>query len=269
MGTYSKYTGTFYETTSSSLLLNDTGTQSYAFVYNKVYEELPDNTSKLIYPKSIRNAVLSIYDSMPFKETSVGNSTYIGIDNGDPSNMDLKSKIYLGKRYFSGTEIMNYTLLNSTTDIFIYNTRKDTGISQTKTSVVFLAGTNTILNQNAPKLQSEVAYDKNGNELIALNLLNNSGSINITSKGPNPNDLGATVSINNIIFPAVQDSNPTLGGISDNKVMLYNNGSLVWSDLTVNDPGYYGATGTTLPIYGNPLRLMVIHLNLQIQDIVQ
>lgn len=255
MGTYSKYTGTFYETTSSSLLLNDAGTQSYAFVYNKVYEELPDNTSKLIYPKSIRNAVLSIYDSIPFKETSVDNSTYIGIDNGDPNNKDLKRKIYLGKRNYTGTEIMNSTLLSSNTDLFIYNTRKDTLISQSKTSVVFLAGTNTILNQNAPKLQSEVAYDKNGNELIALNLLNNSGSINITSKGPNTNDLGATVSINNIIFPAVQDSNPTLGGISDNKVMLYNNGYLVWSDLTVNDPGYYGATGTTLPIYGNTTKV--------------
>lgn len=251
MGTYSKYTGTSYETISSSLLLNDAGTQSYEFTNNIVYTELPDNTSKLINPVSIRNAVLSVYDSMPFKETIVGTNSYIGIDNGDPNNIDLKSKIYLGKRSYNDVEIMNYTLLSSNTDMFIYNTRIDSGISQYKTSIVLLAGTNTILNQNAPKLQSEVAYDKNSNEVIALNLLNNSGDINIISKGPNVGDSGATVSINNIVFPSVQDGDPLLGGLSANKVLLYNNGSLVWSDLTLNDPGYYGATGTTVPIYGN------------------
>ena len=255
MGTYSKYIGTSYETISSSLLLNDAGTQSYEFTNNIVYTELPDNITKLIDPKSIRNAILSVYDTMPFKETIVGTNSYIGIDNGDPSNIDLKSKIYLGKRNFTDTEIMNYTLLSSNTDIFIYNTRTDTGASQDKTSIVFLAGTNTTLNQNAPKLQSQVAYDKNGNELIALNLLNTSGNINIISKGPNIGDSGATVSINNIVFPSVQDGDPLLGGLSDNKVLLYNNGSLVWSDLTINDPGYYGATGTTVPIYGNPTYL--------------
>ena len=255
MGTYSKYTGTSYETISSSLILIDSGTQSYEFNNNIVYTELPDNTSKLIDPKSIRNSILSVYDTIPFKETSVGNSTYIGIDNGDPNNIDLKSKIYLGKRNYTGTEIMNSTLLSSNTDIFIYNTRLDTGISQDKTSIVFLAGTNNTLNQNAPKLQSQVAYDKNGNELIALNLLNTSGDINIISKGPNIGDSGATVSVNNIVFPSVQDGDPLLGGLSDNKVLLYNNGSLVWSDFTLNDPGYYGATGTTVPIYGNPTYL--------------
>lgn len=255
MGTYSKYTGTPYETISSSLLLNDAGTQSYEFTNNIVYTELPDNEVKLIDPKSIRNAILSVYDTMPFKETSVGNSTYIGIDNGDPNNIDLKSKIYLGKRNYTGTEIMDSTLLSSNTDIFIYNTRTDIGISQDKTSIVFLAGTNTTLNQNAPKLQSQVAYDKNGNELISLNLLNTSGDINIISKGSNIGDSGATVSINNIVFPSVQDGDPLLGGLSDNKVLLYNNGSLVWSDLNINDTGYYGATGTTVPIYGNPTYL--------------
>ena len=57
-----------------------------------------DNITKLIDTKSIRNAILSVYDTMPFKETIVGTNSYIGIDNGDPSNIDLKSKIYLGKR---------------------------------------------------------------------------------------------------------------------------------------------------------------------------
>ena len=254
MGTYSKHIGTYYETISSTLLLNDAGTQSYEFTNNIVYTEFLDNTSKFIYPKSIRNAILSVYDTMPFKETSVGNSKYIGIDNGDPNNIDLKRKIYLGKRNHTDTEIMNSTLLSSNTDIFIYNTKSDS-VSQDKTSIVFLASTNTILNQSAPKLQSQVAYDKNGNELIALNLLNTSGDINIISKGPNSEDSGATVSINRIVFPRVQDSDPLLGGVSDNKVLLYNNGYLVWSDLTANDTGYYGATGTTLPIYGNPTYL--------------
>ena len=255
MGTYSKYIGTDYETISSSLLLVNSGTQSYEFTNNIVYTDLIDNTTKLVYPKSIRNTILSVYDTMPFKETSVGNSKYIGIDNGDPNNKDLKRKIYLGKRYFSGTEIMNSTLLTSNTDLFIYNTRKDTGLPQNKTSIVFLAGTNAILNQNAPKIQSENAYDKNGNEVLALNIINQSGDISVISKGPNSGDSGATVSINNLVFPVVQDSDPSLGGLSDDKVLLYENGLLTWSDLVVNDPGYYGATGTNLSIYGNTTKV--------------
>jgi hypothetical protein len=253
MATYSKYIGTSYETVSSSLLLDNAGTQSYAFTNNIVYTDLPNNTSKLIEPKSIRNAILSVYDTMPFKETSVGNSTYIGIDNGDTTNRDLKSKIYLGKRYSFRNEIMDSSLLSSNTDIFIYNTKSDLSSYQSKTSIVFLSGVNSNLNQSAPKIQAETAYDKNNNELIAFNIINNSNDINIISKGPSPGDSGAIVSINNIIFPTVQDSDPLLGGSSsNNRVLLQNNGSLIWSDLTINDPGYYGVTDSVLPIYGNP-----------------
>lgn len=253
MATYSKYIGTSYETVSSSLLLYNAGTQSYEFTNNIVYTELPNNTSKLIEPKAIRNAVLSIHDTIAFKETSVGNSTYIGIDNGDPTNMDLKSKIYLGKRYSSDKEIMDSTLLSSNTDIFFYNTKSDLSSYQNKTSIVLLSGVNSNLNQIAPKIQAETAYDKNNNELIALNIINNSNNINIISKGPNSGDSGATVSVNHVVFPSVQDSDPSLGGSSsNNRVLLQNNGSLIWSDLTINDPGYYGATDSILPIYGNP-----------------
>ena len=254
MATYSKYSGTFYETVSSSLLLDNAATQSYTFTNNIVYTELLNNTSKLINPKSIRNAILSVQDTIPFKETSVDNKTYIGIDNGDPTNRDLKSKIYLGKRNYSDKEVLDNTLLSSNTDIFLYNTKEETSILQNKTSIVLLSGTNQSLNENAPKIQAETAYSKNNNEIIALNLINSVGNINILSKGPNQGDSGATVSINNIVFPAIQDTDPLLGGsISDKKVLLLNSSNeLVWSDLLIDDLGYYGATGTSLPIYGNP-----------------
>ena len=258
MATYSKYIGTLYETVSSSLLLDNAGTQSYAFTNNIVYTDLPNNTSKLIDPKSIRNAILSVYDTMPFKETSVGNNKYIGIDNGNPNNKDLKSKIYLGKRYSFDTEIMNSSLLLNNTDIFIHNTKSDLSSYQNKTSIVLLSGVNYNLNQKAPKIQAETAYDKNKNEIIALDFINNSGDIRIISKGSNSGDIGATVSINNIVFPSVQDSDPSLGlggSSSNNRVLLRNNGSLIWSDLEATDPGYYGVTGSTVPVYGDPMRV--------------
>ena len=258
MATYSKYIGTLYETISSSLLLDNAATQSYAFTNNIVYTELPNNTSKLIDPKSIRNAILSVYDTIPFKETSVGNTTYIGIDNGDPNNKDLKSKIYLGKRNSFGSEIMDSNLLSSNTDIFIYNTKSDLSSYQNKTSIVLLSGVNYNLNQKAPKIESETAYNKNNNEILSLNLINNSGDIGIISKGPNSGDIGGTVSINNIVFPSIQDSDPSLGlggSSSNNRVLLQNNGSLIWSDLEADDPGYYGITGSTVPVYGDPMRV--------------
>ena len=120
-GTYSKYLGQDYQAFSSKLVLSNAGTQSYTFTNNGVYTELVDNKTKLISPQMLRNAILSIWDTTAFKQTSNGSIYYIGVDSGDPTDLDLKKKLYLGKRFYGGNEIMSNTLLNSEVDIFLYN----------------------------------------------------------------------------------------------------------------------------------------------------
>ena len=84
-GTYSKYDGQAYQTLSSRLVLSNDGTQSYTFTNNSVYTDLLDNESKLISSNVLRNAILSIWDTNAFKETSLTGSSiyYIGVDSGD------------------------------------------------------------------------------------------------------------------------------------------------------------------------------------------
>ena len=95
---------------------------------------LLDNEEKLINPIALRNAFLSLWTSVPFKETKVstfnGTYSYIGVDTLDPIDNDLKRTIFIGKRSFSGTysydnshDIMTSTLLDSDVDIFLYNTK--------------------------------------------------------------------------------------------------------------------------------------------------
>jgi hypothetical protein len=71
----------------------------------------------------------------------------------------LKSKIYLGKRYYTGTssniDVMTPALLNSDADIFLYNTKKDT-VSNNRTRISILAGTNSSLYTNSPYIQSQI-----------------------------------------------------------------------------------------------------------------
>ena len=101
-GTYSKYDNDAYYSLSSRLLLSDSGTQSYAFDNNYVYTDLKDNESKLISPKMLRDAILSIWDTTPFKETSIGTNAYIGVDSGDDSNnKDLKTTQLLSSQTIS------------------------------------------------------------------------------------------------------------------------------------------------------------------------
>ena len=41
---------------------------------------LMDNEEKLINPKSLRNSFLSLWTSVPFKQTFIGTQSYIGVD---------------------------------------------------------------------------------------------------------------------------------------------------------------------------------------------
>jgi len=172
-GTYSKYDSTSYYSLSSVLVLSDSGTQSYSFGNNYVYTNLFDNEDKLISPKMLRDSILSIWDTTPFKETSASGSYYIGIDTGNP-NEDLTKKIYLGKRYYSNgtystTEIMNNDLLSSEVDLFLFNTKKDS-ITQLQTKIVILSGTNSSIYTKSPYISSDYVVGTTASKLT-LNIL--------------------------------------------------------------------------------------------------
>lgn len=257
-GTYSKYDLTPYYSLSSVLMLSDAGTQSYAFSNNYVYTNLFDNEDKLISPKMLRDSILSIWDSTPFKETSASGSYYIGVDTGN-TNEDLTKKIYLGKRYYKEDEIMTTSLLNSEVDLFLFNTRKDT-VTQLQTKIVMLAGTNSSVYTRSPYISSDYVVSTSGNRLT-LNLINSTGDISLLSKGIDPytgldTNSGGTVSINDIVYPTIQQTTDTQNDTGlDGKILTWFNGGLTWSKIEVTNADWAGITGSEFNLYGNPANL--------------
>ena len=124
-------------------------------IYN-VLQDLPDNTSKLISPKDVRDAFLSTWSNSAFKITTpstYSTAYYIGVDSGNPADRDQKSKILLGKRQFGNLDILSTGLINnSQTDVFVYNTKSDS-VTQSSTRMAFLAGTNSLLFNEAPYIE--------------------------------------------------------------------------------------------------------------------
>jgi hypothetical protein len=218
---------------------------------------LKDNEDKLVNPWDIRDAVLSLWSSVPFKQTSASGSTsYIGLDAVDPINRDIKKKIYLGKRAYSGTysyndgqNIMKDSLLLSDVDIFLYNTKIDSK-SQNSTRVAIIAGTNLSLHTKAPYIQSQIVSGTT--QSLSLDIINPSslgGDINLQVM-----DSGYTgsVIVNNIIFPTEDESGLSA---SNNKVLFMENGELVWDFIELPTLDFIGTTGSQLDIYGTPTNL--------------
>ena len=181
---------------------------------NSVLQKLPDNTQKLIKPKDVRNAFLTVWSESAFKLTNSGSIDYIGIDSGDPMNRDRKRKILLGKRMVQNYNVMNTSLLNNNTDIFFYNTKSDND-NQDSTKISFLAGNQISLFNTAPYIESKY----NGSR-IEFNIINPQQSINILSKK-------STVSINGIEFPKVGLT------VSEGQTLIYRKGKLEWGDLDI------------------------------------
>ena len=249
MATYSLYEKSI-ETVVSQIRLANSATQSYTFNENKVFTDLLNNSDKRIMPISIRNAVMSVYESTPFKETvaSGSNIYYIGIDN---NQQNLKKHTYLGRRTNKGIDIMSNSILTYS-DITLNGTDTDNSINNDSTVVKFLAGTNPLLFEAAPNIESRIVKNGVGTKRIDISVVNRGGDINVLSKLPNDNDPGKNVSINGIKYPSVQDSDNTMGGsASDGRTLSIKNGTMVWTDLKPYDPGYYGATATTVPIFGS------------------
>lgn len=212
---------------------------------NSVLLELPDNTQKLISPKDVRDAFLTSWATSAFKQTiGQGAIEYLGIDSGDPTNRDIKQKIFIGKRNYSGSDIMNNSLLNnSNNDIYIYNTKPDSSLTQS-TTVAILAGTNSTLHTFAPYIQSNVV---NSGSALSLEMVNPSlfsGPINIyTNTG--------RVAINGILFPTVDE---TSASASNGRILKYSgtypNGVLRWAEPTVSIANI-GSVGSPTNIYGS------------------
>lgn len=216
-----------------------------------VLNVLYDNTDKEINPKDIRDAVLTSWSSSSFKQTLATQSSisYIGIDNDntDYSNKDVKSKFLIGKRSYLNTDIMSPSLLNSDGDIFLYNTKKDT-VSNSKTRISILSGTNSSLYSYSPYIQSQIITVGTYSSL-SLDIVNPTLTGG-TATTINLNSSYGTVSINNISFPTNQESGLSA---SDGRVLAWNNGKLTWSDITFSGSNYIGTTGSAINIYGTPV----------------
>jgi hypothetical protein len=231
MMTFSINDGTTEESVSYFLVGGDDTSLNY------ILQSLKDNEDKEVSPIDLRNSILSLYSSIPFKETG----SYIGLDTINPNDRDLKGrKIFLGKRSFDSNDIMSDSLLNSDVDIFLYNTKPDNFLQNT-TEILLLAGSNLGLHSNSPKIQSQIILGYT--ESRSLDFINPFGDINIESKN-------GTVSIANVVFPTILNSSASA---SSNKTLMYENGKLEWSDITLPATSSIGTSSSDINILGNVL----------------
>lgn len=218
-----------------------------------VLQELPDNTQKLISPKDVRDAFLTSWANSTFKITTPSTTgvEYIGIDSSNPSDRDVKKKIFIGKRSFGNLDIMNDTLLNtSNADIFLYNTKSDS-YTQSSTKIAILAGTDSNLYTTAPYIQ---AIYNTASNAIDFNLGNPSGN-SVFGGGINISSTTGRVALNGIVFPTISE---TSASASNGKILryygTYPNGSLKWDDVNVTLASIGSPTSQT-DIYGSPINV--------------
>jgi hypothetical protein len=231
--TFSIYSGQVIESTSKVDILS-------------ALQGLPNNTQKLITPRDVRDAFLTVFSSSSFKITRTSsNQEYIGLDSSNPNDRDIKKKIFIGKRSIGSFDIMSDSILNNIdADIVFYNTKPDSS-NQDSTKISILAGTNSSLYLNAPYIQSL----RTGNS-ISFNIKNEQqdGSINILSNT-------GRVSINGISFPTISE---TQNSASNGKILKYSGtypfGQLEWGDAT-STGAQIGLPGSQTNIYGSPVLL--------------
>jgi hypothetical protein len=264
MGTFSINNGQITEAISYPLHIQSN--------FDDILLTLKDNVDKLIDPKDIRNALLSLWSSVPFKQTSTASiasitDRYIGLDATDPSNRDIKKKIFIGKRSYSGTysyvnshDIMtNTTLLDSDIDIFLFNTKPDT-VSNTITRMSILSGKNTGLYTVAPFIQSE--YVTGVTNSLSIDFVAKVGNVNF--KNLQGTSSQGTFSMNNIQMPSSIES-ATASGI-DNNTFVWRNGRVHWEQLTFPLLSTIGTSSQVLTLYGNPTNVNGYSLELNTTD---
>lgn len=217
MSTYSIYPGT----TTEAIKLNTLQDSLVGLI---------DNTSKLITPKDVRNAVYTTWENIALKTTIISGSTvsYTGYDLST-----LRQKFYFGKKKFLNFNIMTNTLLNSNTDVFIYNNKADTDPNQ-NTKISILAGTSSVNYVNAPYIEAvQVAFPP----AIDLHIMNTASFAKIAIDAP-------YVNIKGINYPSSASA-------STGQFLKYNGaGSAVWGTPTITS---ILNPGNTVSIVGSPV----------------
>jgi hypothetical protein len=211
---------------------------------NDILSQIPDNTTHLIKPSDIRDAIFTAWNSAGvFKPTTIPTSDieYIGIDStlgGD----SLKEKILLGKRQFGGDDILTDNILNSDSDILFYNTKSDSS-DQSFTRLSILAGTNSSLYESAPYIESTTVGG--GTD---LSLVDTNGNINLIAGTAGDSD--KYVTINDIFYPSRYQNSLASNG----QVLEYYNGQMIWSNSGSTNIDTFSSSGT-FSIYGSPILL--------------
>lgn len=243
--TYSVNTSTTTEAVSYQI----SATPSY---FDAILSTLYDNDDKMISPHQLRDAVLSLWDDVIFKQTtsSGSNTEYIGIDAGNPSDRDVKKKFLFGKRSFSGTysyddshAILGFSsslLLSSDYDSFFWNTKSDDE-DQVTTRVQILAGTGFSNMTNMPYIQSQ--FVSGGTFSLSLDFISRTGDIDIRSEY-------GTVSVAQISFPSVAESSASASEGNVLKIDTSNN-QLYWDNIVFPQLSDIGTTGSILEIFGD------------------
>jgi hypothetical protein len=189
--------------------------------FNSVLNILPDNTSKLIAPKDVRDSLYTTWENIAFKPTTAGGSSeYIGIDQES-----LQEKILIGKKSIGGQYVMNSSLLNTDVDVFFYNTKTEPQANY-HTTVAFLAGTGSNVNGGsifAPYLKSTVVANPGYSNTLDFDIYNptyyddgtgtySGGNVNVASEW-------GFVTLNGLRMPTFLQN--TVGSSIDGYVLKY------------------------------------------------
>lgn len=233
-----------------------------------VLTALPDNTSKLISPKDVRDAVYTLWENIMFKPTNnSGGTEYIGIDKPD-----FREKILIGKKTVNNTAVLSNSLLsaslNPEVDVFFYNTKNEPQ-SNFDTTVAFLAGTGSNFvgsNLTAPYLRSYVVSNPPFANTLDFEVRNSSYyQSGLTGYGGNisiKSDKGF-VYINGVRFPSYDSyiTNPPQNGhILKYKVVgleptAFWEAPVTFSSVTdiINPTGTVSITGFPVILNGLPI----------------
>jgi hypothetical protein len=238
LATYSEAIGTTTEAVSKTAILD-------------VLSLLPDNTSKEITPRDVRDAILSTWETSAIRYTSNGTDAYIGVDRDDVKDI----KLLLGKKEISGSTILSTTLTGSDTDIFLYNFKSDSAVTQ-DLKISLLAGSSASFFSLAPYFKSSYVPSFGG--YLSLDIVNpsNYGTINIQSGG------SASITLNNLKFPSPNyisniTGNPSSASASistDLFLVVRSNNNLELATYQ-SGGGILGTPNTQTDIFGSPVLL--------------
>ena len=213
---------------------------------------LPDNTQKLISPRDVRDAVFSNWENSVIRYTTNSSGTpYIGV-----ARKEIKDIIFIGKKELSGSSILSNSVIsaNSDVDIFFYNTKSDTSVTQ-DLKIAFLGGSSQSLHLTPPYL--EVSQVVGNTASLDLSLTHNQafgGDFNFIA-GAN-----GRISLNNLVFPSQSDlvsmvSSPSASITGDLYLVRSLSGNVELRTPGSGVSNVLGVPGGTTNIYGSTVNL--------------